>query len=524
MNANIGLSATATGVDTITATFSPAITLTNRRIVFLRTAGMNTVTAPTFNPNGLGAQTITKNNGDALAVGDLDGDVILMYDLANTNWELLTPKVVSSTTPTLSQVLTAGQTTGGQSIESDNAYAYALLNDTHAELAYLDGDTGEEGWVLIDTVRTEVQHSTLVNITAPSVQKNGSEIATQAYADALVAGLLDDRGSYNASVNTFPASGGSGTAGAILKGDIWYISVAGTLGGVAVTVGDSVRALVDTPAQTATNWSVLETNIGYVPENVANKTGTVVGNEASTTLYLSVKGYYDYLVGLVWMTAQLMGTWIVGLTGKTTPVDADSIVISDSADTNKAKKVSLTNFLAYLKTYFDTLYKPLNASATARMLGRNFTPASGTNTTGEELLMSYEISASQITTDDYLEVYSLVAWNSTAGTKLFKIYFSPTNSLADGSKVQVAQMQFTTSSGSPILRKLIVKSNTLVRSHVPATNNVSLIDTLLGGTNIPTDITVPSLSAGFWVLISGTKSVGTDTDTAEYSYLMKRSL
>lgn len=91
------------------------------------------------------------------------------------------------------------------------------------------------------------------------------------YVDGLVVGLLDDRGSYDASVNTFPAAGGSGTAGAILKGDIWYISVAGTLGGSAVTVGDSVRALVDTPGQTATNWSILETNIGYVPENFANK-------------------------------------------------------------------------------------------------------------------------------------------------------------------------------------------------------------------------------------------------------------
>lgn len=41
--------------------------------------------------------------------------------------------------------------------------------------------------------------------------------AAKAYADGLVVGLLDDRGNYNASVNTFPASGGSGTAGAILK-------------------------------------------------------------------------------------------------------------------------------------------------------------------------------------------------------------------------------------------------------------------------------------------------------------------
>lgn len=56
-----------------------------------------------------------------------------------------------------------------------------------------------------------------------------AEANAKTYADGLVVGLLDDRGSYNASANTFPASGGSGTAGAILKGDLWYISVAGTL-------------------------------------------------------------------------------------------------------------------------------------------------------------------------------------------------------------------------------------------------------------------------------------------------------
>jgi hypothetical protein len=91
------------------------------------------------------------------------------------------------------------------------------------------------------------------------------------YADGLVVGLLDDRGNYNASGNTWPASGGSGSAGAILKGDLWTISVAGTLGGTAVGIGDVIRALADTPGQTAANWVVTENNLGYVPENSANK-------------------------------------------------------------------------------------------------------------------------------------------------------------------------------------------------------------------------------------------------------------
>lgn len=89
--------------------------------------------------------------------------------------------------------------------------------------------------------------------------------ATIAYADSLVLGLWDDRGGYDASVNTFPATGGSGDAGAILKGDIWTVTVAGTLGGTAVNSGDTIRALTDTPGQTSTNWSILEGNLGYTP-------------------------------------------------------------------------------------------------------------------------------------------------------------------------------------------------------------------------------------------------------------------
>jgi hypothetical protein len=100
--------------------------------------------------------------------------------------------------------------------------------------------------------------------------------ASKAYADSLVVGLIDDRGNYDASTNTFPTTGGSGTSGAVLKGDLWYISAPGTLGGQDVGIGDSFRALTDAPGQTATNWDILESNIGYVPENNANKSTSVL--------------------------------------------------------------------------------------------------------------------------------------------------------------------------------------------------------------------------------------------------------
>jgi len=117
----------------------------------------------------------------------------------------------------------------------------------------------------------------------------------RAYADGLVVGLWDDRGNFDASVNAYPSSGGSGTAGAILKGDIWTISVGGTLPTAQVVgVGDTVRALIDTPGNTQGNWAIQENNIGYVPENSANKsTSSALGT--SDTLYPTQKAVKEYV-------------------------------------------------------------------------------------------------------------------------------------------------------------------------------------------------------------------------------------
>ncbi|GEM_PF-3577182 len=122
----------------------------------------------------------------------------------------------------------------------------------------------------------------------------GEADGAKAYADSLVVGLYDDRGNYDASGNAFPSSGGSGSAGAILKGDIWTISVAGTLGGTAVKVGDWIRARVDAPGSTAGNWAIVEGGVPYVPENTANKDtdGTLASN--SDTKYPSQKAVKTY--------------------------------------------------------------------------------------------------------------------------------------------------------------------------------------------------------------------------------------
>jgi hypothetical protein len=104
----------------------------------------------------------------------------------------------------------------------------------------------------------------------------------QQITDAVV-GLFDDRGNYDASSNQFPSTGGSGTAGAILKGDIWTISVAGTLGGTSVIAGDTVRALSDTPGQTASNWAINASSASLFPSITDDGTDVDVDANMSVT-------------------------------------------------------------------------------------------------------------------------------------------------------------------------------------------------------------------------------------------------
>ena len=131
-----------------------------------------------------------------------------------------------------------------------------------------------------------------------SISKTGFDLSTYAsksYVDGLVVGLLDDRGPYDASVNTFPTTGGSGASGAVIKGDLWYVSVAGTLGGKAVKIGACFRALVDAPAQVSTNWSVFDASLGYIPENADNKNSNIAADPTSTSKFPTNNAVVDYV-------------------------------------------------------------------------------------------------------------------------------------------------------------------------------------------------------------------------------------
>lgn len=80
------------------------------------------------------------------------------------------------------------------------------------------------------------------------------EANAKAYVDSVVVSIYNDRGTWNASLDTFPSNGGSGAGGGVKKGDVWTVIVSGSPNGMFLDEGDSIRAFIDTPGQVPANW------------------------------------------------------------------------------------------------------------------------------------------------------------------------------------------------------------------------------------------------------------------------------
>jgi hypothetical protein len=244
--------------------------------------------------------------------------------------------------------VTTSTTTNLTGILSGNGSVVGSITDNHSnwDAAYGWGNHASGGYEVQSNKSTDIATDAVSNTKYPGVK------AIKDYADGLVVGLLNDRGNYDPTATSlYPATGGSGTAGAILKGNIWFISVAGTINGHAVAVGSSLRALADTPAQSDANWDILNVGLGYTPENATNKVTSVSGSSTDTQ-YPSAKLFYDQLAG-----KQASGSY---LTAAST-LDATKL----SGNLPAISGASLTGVLTSITDSTSTTSSTTAASATA---------------------------------------------------------------------------------------------------------------------------------------------------------------
>lgn len=190
------------------------------------------------------------------------------------------------------------------------------------------------------------------------------------------------------------------------------------------------------------------------------------GTFTSSNTILEAFGRIKYLIDNIATTYQAIltdvnfGSFINGLTSKPTPVDADSISIVDNADSNKQKKVSLTNFKSFLKTYFDTLYKAKNTGIVYYKSYRN--NASNITTNGvNTYLFSISIPVTTILPSDTLEVRVICAKASGTATANPKWYLSTTSG-ALTQQIGVETLRTTSNSHFTAKRTYYVDTNTQI--------------------------------------------------------------
>lgn len=157
------------------------------------------------------------------------------------------------------------------------------------------------------------------------------------------------------------------------------LSVAGKTGTVTLVKSDVGLGNVDntsdtnkpisTATQTALNLKAdksITVNGQSLSSNVVLSTGDITEDTDKryvTDSHLTILGNTAG-VNTGNETATSVGNLISTATGKTTPADADSIGISDSAASGILKKLTFANLKAAFKTYFDTLYNLYTHPAT----------------------------------------------------------------------------------------------------------------------------------------------------------------
>ena len=178
-----------------------------------------------------------------------------------------------------------------------NAVTFAKLQQINnlTVIGNISGSTANPSEVSIITDMANSSTSTLATSTA-----------IKTYIDANVGSLGNLEGAWDASSGSFPV--GSSPVAGTKAGDYWYVSVAGTTGGVAFNVGDVIVAKVNAAStSSAADWIQLEVNrdqatttvlgLVYLATNAETQTGTD-SNKAVTPAALSARTATETRTGI----------------------------------------------------------------------------------------------------------------------------------------------------------------------------------------------------------------------------------
>lgn len=229
--------------------------------------------------------------GAGLTGGGTAGDVTLDVNVDNAtieiNADIVRVKDLGITTAKLNDGAVTTIKLG------DNQVTLAKLAQVanNTVLGNISGATANVGTITIVTDLASASSTTLA--TSSSVKT---------YIDTNIGALGNLEGAWDASSGTFPV--GSTPVAGTKKGDYWYVSVAGTVGGVAFNVGDVIIAKIDAASTTlASDWIQLEVNRDQATESVLGVSRIATQAETNTgtndTAYVTPLKMVTYLSNAV---------------------------------------------------------------------------------------------------------------------------------------------------------------------------------------------------------------------------------
>lgn len=264
IQARLNVASTVGGtVDAITAVFSPVFTaLVDKMRAVVRAGGANTVTTPTFAPDGLTAKIIVKSNLTALLVGDISGsghELDLIYNSTADKWVLLNPTSMVSSAPDVQTFTGNGTWTKPSGYQSSCRVLLQAWGGGGSggagSLAGTEGGGGggggyKETWLALSALSA----TETITIGAGGTAVSGSSVGVVG-GDTTIGSLLTAYGGGGGGYNT-AGGGGGGGGGLTAAGTSGTNAVTGGAGGAPTGVGGGAGGTGDTSAPTAGGSSI----------------------------------------------------------------------------------------------------------------------------------------------------------------------------------------------------------------------------------------------------------------------------